>query len=105
MPPFVHYLVYIIPIYFGFAVGYDIYNTIRDIVIEQSGTSQGKVITQGITGVAKNLSKVVTNLTENVLTNTTLTSVLNLDFTSVSPATLTNTTLYTKNLSDTSPLL
>lgn len=48
---------YIIPLYFGFAVGYDVYNTIRDIVLEQTGASQGKVITQGIIGVAKNMTE------------------------------------------------
>ncbi|WAR28758.1 hypothetical protein MAR_014462 [Mya arenaria] len=69
LPPVVYYLVYIIPVYFGFAVGYDVYNTIRDIIVEQSGTSQGKIITQGITGVAKNITKSF-NVTSSVMSST-----------------------------------
>ncbi|XP_060585069.1 uncharacterized protein LOC132741012 [Ruditapes philippinarum] len=76
MPPFMYYLVYLIPVYFGFAVGYDIYNTIRDIVIEQTGSSQGKVITQGITGIAKNITAVVNNSTQNILYNSTVSSLI-----------------------------
>jgi hypothetical protein len=57
-------------------VGYDIYNTIRDIVIEQTGSSQGKVITQGITGIAKNVTAVLNNSTQNILYNSTVSSLI-----------------------------
>ncbi|KAL4219961.1 hypothetical protein ACF0H5_020372 [Mactra antiquata] len=67
LPPVVYYLVYLVPVYFGFAVGYDVYNTIRDIALEQTGSSQGKIITQGIMGTTKNASDLVTNSTlENI---------------------------------------
>lgn len=74
LPPFIYYLVWLIPLYFGFAVVYDIYNTIRDIVMEQSDISQGKVITQGIIpGAVKNTSDIlVKNMTYLSSTTTAL---------------------------------
>ncbi|XP_053404886.1 uncharacterized protein LOC123556145 [Mercenaria mercenaria] len=105
MPPFVYYLVYIIPVYFGFAVGYDIYNTIRDIVIEQTGSSQGKVITQGITGIAKNITGVVKNSTEHTLINSTLTSLINTELTTLSTTSLLLNDTIAQNISSTMPLL
>ncbi|XP_052215760.1 uncharacterized protein LOC127834164 isoform X2 [Dreissena polymorpha] len=54
MPDCVYYLVFLIPAYFGFAVGYDVFNTIRDIVHGQTSSSQGKIITDGMTGLSTN---------------------------------------------------
>ena len=54
LPPIVYKMLFLIPLYFGFAVVYDVYSTIHDIVLEHS-VSPGKVITQGVpTGIIKN---------------------------------------------------
>jgi len=70
LPPVVYHFVYIVPLYFGFAVSYDVYNTIRDIVLEQSDNTQAKIITQGITGV-KNITAQSNTTTADSLLNST----------------------------------
>ena len=75
-------MLFIIPLYFGFAVVYDVYSTIHDIVMEHS-ISPGKVITQGVpTGIVKNTSALlnVTSATNSDFYNTTISSILSSHF-------------------------
>ena len=67
LPPLVHKMLFLIPLYFGFAVVYDIYSTIYEIVLEHT-VSPGKVITQGVlTGILKNTSLIaVSNITTTI---------------------------------------
>lgn len=93
LPPLVHKLLFLIPLYFGFAVVYDIYSTIHDIVTEHS-VSPGKVITQGVpTGIIKNTSVLLTsNVTSSIFGdnfyNSTAASLYN---TTTTPSLLTST--------------
>ena len=91
LPPLVHKLILLLPLYFGFAVVYDVYSTIHDIVIEHS-ISPGKVITQGVpTGIIKNTSVLLasnmTTITSTHFYNSTTLSAVATNFSSTSTLT------------------
>lgn len=91
LPPLVHKLILLLPLYFGFAVVYDVYSTIHDIVIEHS-ISPGKVITQGVpTGIIKNTSVLLasnmTTITSTHFYNSTTLSAVSTNFSSTSTLT------------------